>query len=91
MAPKQTSGIDSFELANELVRRGRNMWMITLAALSTTILAMFMLVLQAAKPIPVVMWTDSPDQQARLVTVKPGEAIVREIDCKPSPFALATT
>lgn len=83
MAAKQpTIGPDSFELAQELVSRGRRTWIIVVFALSTTVLSVFALVLQAAKPIPVVVWSDDPNRPAQVFIAAPGQALVREIDAK---------
>ncbi len=84
MAPKQPSaaGPDSFELAGELIRRGRRTWIITVLALCTTVLMAFALVLQAAKPLAVVVWSDDPNREAMVVVTKPGESQVRAIDCQ---------
>ena len=85
MAPKQPSapaGPDSFELAGELIRRGRRTWIMTVLALCTTVLMAFALVLQAAKPMSVVVWSDDPNREAMVVVTKPGESQVRAIDCQ---------
>jgi hypothetical protein len=83
MPAKQPSiGVDSFELAQELHARGRRTWMLLLLSFSTTILAVFALVLQAAKPIPVVVWSDDPNRPAQVFIAAPGEALVREVDAK---------
>jgi len=79
---KPPTGLDSFELASELVNRGKRTWMLVLASLATNVLMVFALVLQAAKPIPVVVWTDDPAHPANLVIATPGQAFVREIDCQ---------
>lgn len=80
--PQKASVPDSFELANELVRRGRRTWILLLAALASNVLMVFALVLQSAKPIPVVVWTDDPNVPATTMITNPGEAHVRDIDCK---------
>ena len=83
MAVKPRSiGVDSFELAQELHARGRRSWMVVSLSLLTTVLAVFALVLQAAKPIPVVVWSDDPSRAAQIVVSVPGEAVVREVDAK---------
>lgn len=83
MAAKQPKiGPDTFELAQELVARGRRSWMINLFALSTTVLAVFALLLQAGKPVPVVVWSDDPNRPAQVFITQPGQALVREIDAK---------
>ena len=83
MPAKQPNlGPDSFELAAELHARGRRMWIIVALSLGTTVFAVFALVLQAAKPIPVVVWSDDPNRPAQVFYTAPGDAVVREVDAK---------
>lgn len=83
MAPKPavTSTIpDPFEVYNELVRRSRRSWLVSLLSVLTTTLAMALAFMSFTRPLPVVVTSDDPHEPRRLAAA--GDVGAREIDAK---------
>ena len=81
MAPKAailSTAPDPFEVYNELVRRGRRSWALSLVSAATTLLAMALAFLSFTRPLPVVVTSDRPSEPRRIVAA--GDTSVREVD-----------
>jgi hypothetical protein len=83
MAPKPAivfDAPDTFEVYNELVRRSRRAWLMSLMCVTTALLAMALAFLSFARPLPVVVTSDDPREPRRITSA--GDAVTREIDAK---------
>lgn len=83
MAPKPavTSEVpDPFEVYNELVRRSRRAWWLSVTSAATTLLAMGLAFLSFTRPLPVVVTSDDPDEARRIALAT--DAQTRDIDAK---------
>jgi hypothetical protein len=71
---------DSFEVYNELVRRSRRAWLMSLLCILTTLLAMALAFMSFTRPLPVVVTSDDPKEPRRIASTS--DAAPREIDAK---------
>lgn len=83
MPPKPAVGStapDMFEVHNELVRRSRRSWALSLVSATTTLFAMALAFMSFTRPLPVVVTSDDPGKPRHLASA--ADAAPREIDAK---------